>query len=94
MPAHCFATVCIHLVEKKINKQLYCIFSVSNLLIQNKFIQNKIMSWFSKKAIFMPNFHVKSESVKVQDYFKDQKNFLYKGKLDFLMFKDGIKHVC
>lgn len=42
----------------------------------------------------MPNFHVKSESVKVQDYFKDQKNFLYKGKLDFLMFKDGVKHIC
>lgn len=45
MPAHCFATVCINLVEKKTKtKQLYCIFLVFNLLIQNKFIQSKITS--------------------------------------------------
>ena len=33
--------------------------------MQNQFIQNKIMSCFPKKAIFMPNFHVKYEAFKV-----------------------------
>lgn len=42
----------------------------------------------------MPDFRVKSETFKVQDYFEDQKNVLYEGKLDFLMFKDGTKHIC
>lgn len=62
MTAHCFTTVCIYLVGKK---KIYCVFSASDLLIQNQFIQNKIMSCISKKAIFMPNFHVKSEAFKV-----------------------------
>lgn len=42
----------------------------------------------------MLDFHVKSETFKVQDYFKDGKNVLHEGKLDFLMFKDGTKHTC
>lgn len=52
------------------------------------------MFCFSKKALFMLDFHVKSETFKVYDYFKDGKNVLHEGKLDFLMFKDGTKHTC
>lgn len=44
------------------------------------------MSCFSKKAIFMPDFPVKSETFRVYDYFEDGKNVLYEGKPDFLMF--------
>lgn len=40
-------------------------FLVSNLLTQNQFVQKKIMPCFSKKAIFMLDFHVKSETFKV-----------------------------
>lgn len=60
MPAHCWTTVSIS--QKK---DICCMFSVSNLLTQNQFVQNKIMFCFSKKAIFMLDFHVKSETFKV-----------------------------
>lgn len=40
-------------------------FSISNLFTQNQFVQNKIMSYFSKEAIFMLDFYVKSETFKV-----------------------------
>lgn len=40
-------------------------FSVSNFLTQNQFVQKKIMSCFCKKAIFMLDIHVKSETFNI-----------------------------
>lgn len=62
------SSLCLHIAEPlyaSVRKKIWYMFSISNLFTQNQFVQNKIMSYFSKEAIFMLDFYVKSETFKV-----------------------------